>query len=68
MENFDINMFFKAGFILFIIKEFYQSIKSGQSELQKNTEALIELKAELKYFMAQVIELASRVKALEAKD
>lgn len=55
----------------FIVKEVWTSIKGTNQKhekaLENNTLALVELKAEMKFFNMQFAELATRVKHLEDK-
>lgn len=72
MDPINIDALIRGGFVLFVLKELWQSFKGRDKEyeiaLKSNTVALVELKTELKYLSLQMHEISDRVKVLEAKD
>lgn len=70
MEPINFDVVIHGGFILFVLKEVWQSMKGRGKEhdiaLKHNTEALIELRSEMKYIGMYMHEISERVKKLEA--
>lgn len=71
MEPDNIEIAIRGSLALFVLKEFWLSLKGRGKEneiaLKSNTEALIELKSEMKYFNRSMHEISERVKRLEEK-
>lgn len=71
MEPDNIEIVIRGSLLMFVIKEIWLSLKGRGKEnemaLKNNTEALIELKSEMKYFNRSMHEISERVKRLEEK-
>lgn len=63
---------FQAGFVMFVIKEVWVSIKGKDREfetaLQNNTIALVELRATLTSLSEKISDLSHRVRLLETEN
>lgn len=67
----DTDFLFQAGFVLFVIKEAWLSLKGRDREyelaLRNNTLALVELRTTMKHLTEKMGDISDRVKVLEEK-
>lgn len=67
----DSNFLFQAGFIMFVLKEVWVSIKGRDKDyevaLRNNTIALVELRSTMNHLTEKMGDISERVKILEEK-